>query len=110
MAATAAQQKAAAVEQEEVEHGPFPIEHLQVLPRPPHRNPSRILVRYFSPDVVLKVEPYWGFLFAWRMIGAGLSRFEVAARFLGCRVVRFLGEEPQVLDSILGRPQMLRIF
>ena len=45
MAATAAQQKTAA-EQEEVEHGPFPIEQLQVLPRPPH--PTQTLPESWS--------------------------------------------------------------
>lgn len=46
MAATAAQQKTAAVEQEEGEHGPFPIEQLQVL----YQNPSGILVPKCLPQ------------------------------------------------------------
>jgi hypothetical protein len=92
MAAATAQQKTAAAEQEEVEHGPFPIEQLQVPPRPPHRNPLAESWSVIShPDVVLKVEPSWGFLSArWRIV-AGFSRPEVADWLMGCAVLGFLG-------------------
>ena len=59
MSAAAQQQKAAAstsaagAEQEEVEHGPFPIEQLQVriqLPRPPPKPYTASCVRFLLPS------------------------------------------------------------